>query len=335
LNKLISYGRRLAAAPRLRALFVCAVGLVVCLPPADGWGQAYPSKPVRMLLPSSPGSGSDTIGRIFSAGYTQVTGQQVIVENRPGAGSNIGAALAAKAPADGYTFFQANIAHAANVTVYRNLQYDLLRDFAPVTQLATSPSILVVHPSLPVKSVADLVKLAKAKPGLISYSSTGNGAPTNIAALLFTEQANIQLLHVPYRGGAEALNAVISGEVATYFSPIATALPQVRQGRLRALAVTSATRPALVPEYPTIAELGFKGYETGQWYGILVPAKTSRELVVALHDQSVAVLKLPDIAKRLNELGYVIIGDQPEQFAAHIKSEIAKLGKVLRNVIPE
>ena len=178
-------------------MFPVLLAGMVCLSASDGWTQPYPAKPVHYLLPSSPGSGSDTIGRIMAAGLSQVIGQQVVVENRTGGGSNIGAALAAKALADGYTLFQVNIAHAANVTVYRNLEYDLLRDFAAVTQLATSPSVLVVHPSLPVKSVNDLVKLAKAKPGLIGYSSTGSGAPTNVAALLFQEQAGIKMLHVP------------------------------------------------------------------------------------------------------------------------------------------
>lgn len=304
----------------------------ICLFTSDGWAQSYPEKPVRYLLPSSPGSGSDTIGRIIAAGLSQVIGQQVVVENRPGGGSNIGATLAAKAPADGYTLFQMNIAHAANVTVYRNLQYDLLRDFAAVTQLANSPSILVVHPSLPVKSVNDLVRLAKAKPGLIAYASTGSGAPTNMAALLFQEQAGIDLLHVPYRGGGEALTAVISGEVSTYFSPLATALPQIRQGRLRAFAMTSAKRVPLVPEYPTIAELGFPGYESGQWYGILVPVKTPNEIVKTIRGHLVSALKLPDIVNRLTDLGYVIVGDQPEEFSAHIRSEVRKLAKVLRNV---
>lgn len=295
----------------------------------------YPERPVRLLLPSSAGSGSDTIGRIVAAGFTQVTGQQIIVENRPGAGSNIGAAAAAKAPPDGYTIFQANIAHAANVTVYRNLTYDIQRDFLPVTQLATSPSILVVHPSLPVKSVTEYVKLAKAKPGLISYASTGSGAPTNIAALLFADQANIKLLHVPYRGGAEALNAVVSGEVTSYFAPVATALQQIRANRVRAIATTSAKRPAIVPEYPTIAELGYKGYETGQWYGLLVPAKTPKEIITALHGHFTAALKQPDIEKRMQNLGYVIIGNQPHEFAAHLKSEIDTLAKLLYNVKPE
>ena len=314
-----------------RTLPVLLAGMA-CLSASDGWAQTYPAKLVRLLLPSSPGSGSDTIGRIIAAGLSQVTGQQVVVDNRPGGGSNIGAALAARAPADGYTLFQVNIAHAANVTVYRNLEYDLLRDFAAVTQLATSPSILVVHPSLPVKSVSDLVKLAKAKPGLIGYSSTGSGAPTNVAALLFQEQARINMLHVPYRGGAEALNAVISGEVSVYFSPLATALQQIQHGRLRALAVTTAKRVSLVPEFPTIAELGFPGYESGQWYGILVPVKTPGEIVTTIQGHLVSVLKLSDVAKRLNDLGYVIIGDRPEEFSAHMKSETAKLAKVLRNV---
>ncbi len=314
-----------------RTLPVLLAGMA-CLSASDGWAQTYPAKLVRLLLPSSPGSGSDTIGRIIAAGLSQVTGQQVVVDNRPGGGSNIGAALAARAPADGYPLFQVNIAHAANVTVYRNLEYDLLRDFAAVTQLATSPSILVVHPSLPVKSVSDLVKLAKAKPGLIGYSSTGSGAPTNVAALLFQEQARINMLHVPYRGGAEALNAVISGEVSVYFSPLATALQQIQHGRLRALAVTTAKRVSLVPEFPTIAELGFPGYESGQWYGILVPVKTPGEIVTTIQGHLVSVLKLSDVAKRLNDLGYVIIGDRPEEFSAHMKSETAKLAKVLRNV---
>lgn len=309
-----------------------ALAVLACFAAAGAAAQNFPSKPVRLVLPSSAGSGSDTIGRIVAGGYTQVTGQQVIVDNRPGAGSNIGAMIAAKAPPDGYTVFQANIAHAANVTVYRNLQYDIQRDFLPVTLLATAPSILVVHPSLPVKSVSEYVRLAKSKPELISYSSTGSGAPTNIAALLFAEQAGVQLLHVPYRGGAEALNAVISGEVVSYFAPVATALQQIRAGRLRGLATTSATRPAILPEYPTIAELGYRGYATGQWYGMLVPARTPREIVDTLHAQFTSVLKQPDVLKRMQDLGYVIIGSSPEEFAAHLKSEIEKLSRALRNV---
>ena len=314
---------------------VTALAVLACSAAAGAAAQSFPSKPVRMVLPSSAGSGSDTIGRLVAQGYTQLTGQQVIIENRPGAGSNIGAAAAAKAPPDGYTLFQANIAHAANVTVYKNLQYDIQRDFLPVTQLATSPSILVVHPSLPVKSVSEYVKLAKAKPDLISYASTGSGAPTNIAALLFAEQAGVKLMHVPYRGGAEALNAVISGEVTSYFAPVATALQQIQAGRLRALATTSAKRLAIAPEYPTIAEVGYKGYETGQWYGLLVPAKTPKDVVATLHGQFTTVLKQPDLAKRMQGLGYVIIGDRPEEFAAHMKSEIEKLSRALRNVTPE
>ena len=297
-----------------------------------GWAQSYPAKPVRLLLPSSPGSGSDTIGRIIATGLSQVFNQRVIVENRPGGGSNIGAAMAAQAPADGYTVFQANMAHAVNATLYRKLAYDLLRDFAPVTQLATGPQVIVVHPSLPVKSVPDLVKLAKSRPGALNYASAGTGTPTFLSAELFKGRAGVDMLHVPYKGGGEALNAVVSGETSVYFAPVATGLPQIRQGRLRALAVTSTTRLTLLPEYPTVAETGFPGFEAGNWYGLVVPARTPKDLIATIHSAAIATLKKPDIAKRLSDLGYVAIGSRPEEFGAFMKSEIDKLGAILRKL---
>ena len=309
-----------------------SLALLICAFAADSGAQGYPAKPVHLLLSSSPGSGSDTIGRVVAAGLTQAFNQQVIVDNRPGGGSNIGAALAAKAPADGYTVFQVNMAHAINVSLYRNLQYDLVRDFAPVTQLATSPALVVVHPSLPVKSIPDLVKLAKSRPGAINYSSAGAGTPTFLAAELFKGMAGVNIVHVPYRGGGEALNSVISGETSVYFAPLATALPQVRQGRLRALAVTSAKRLALAPEYPTVAEVGFPGYESGNWYGLLVPVQTQKTIVAAIGNAAIAALNNPMVSKRLSDLGYIMIGSQPEEFAAYIKSEIANLGKIVREL---
>ena len=296
------------------------------------FAQSYPAKTVRMVVPFSAGSGSDTIGRMIAGALTEGFGQQVIVDNRAGAAGNIGAEIVAKAPADGYTLLFANIGHAANVTLYRNMGYDIVRDFAPVTQVASAPAIVVVHPSLPVKSIAELVKLAKAKPGAINYASGGAGTATFIAAELFTGPAGIQLLHVPYRAGGEALTSVLSGETSVYFAPLATALPHVRQGRLRALAVTSTKRVSLLPELPTVAELGYRGYQSGNWYGILVPAKTSREVVAALHGQTVRALTAPALNKRLVDLGYISIGDTPEEFAAHIKSEITSLSKVLRDL---
>jgi len=305
------------------------IGLV-CIGASSSWAQRYPAKVVRLLVPFSPGSGSDTLGRIIAGGLTDVFGQQVIVDNRAGAAGNIGAEIAAKAPPDGYTLLLANLGHAANVSLYRNLPYDVVRDFAPVTQLASAPAIVVAHPSLPVRSLDELVKLAKARPGAINYASGGVGTPTFVAAELFKAQAGVNLLHVPYRAGGEALTAVLSGEVSIYFSPLATALPHVRQGRLRPLAVTAAKRVPVLREYPTVAELGYPGYQSGNWYGLLVPAKTPKEIIAAIRAAAVAALNNETISRRLADLGYVAIGDQPEEFAAHIKAEIESLGRILR-----
>ena len=303
---------------------------LVCIGASSSWAQRYPAKVVRLLVPFSPGSGSDTLGRIIAGGLSDVFGQQVIVDNRAGAAGNIGAEIAAKAPPDGYTLLLANLGHAASVSLYRNLPYDVVRDFAPVTQLASAPAIVVAHPSLPVRSLDELVKLAKARPGAINYASGGVGTPTFVAAELFKAQAGVNLLHVPYRAGGEALTAVLSGEVSIYFSPLATALPHVRQGRLRPLAVTAAKRVPVLPEYPTVAELGYPGYQSGNWYGLLVPAKTPKEIIAAIRAAAVTALNNETIGRRLADLGYVAIGDQPEEFAAHIKAEIESLGRILR-----
>ena len=314
----------------MRTATAALIGAAIGATPA--LAQTYPSKTIRLVLSFSAGSGSDTIGRILAGAMSEALGQQVIADNRAGAAGNIGAEIAARTAPDGYTLMLANIGHAANVTLYRNMGYDILRDFAPVTQVASAPALVVVHPSLPVKTMAELVKLAKAKPGAINYASGGTGTATYIAAELFTGPAGIKLMHVPYRAGAEALTSVLSGETSVYFSPMATALPHVRQGRLRALAVTSTRRVPLLPDMPTVAERGYAGYQSGNWYGIVVPAKTPREIIDRLRGVIVTALAQPTLAKRLADLGYVIIGDTPEEFAAHIKSEIANLAKVLRDL---
>ncbi len=302
---------------------------------ATAAAQNYPAKTVRLLAPFSAGSGSDTISRIYAGGLAEVFGQQVIVENRAGAAGNIGAEVGARAPADGYTLLLVNIAHAVNVSLYRKLAYDPIRDFAPVSLLATGPAILVVHPSLPVKSVKDLVALAQARPGAINHASAGVGTFTFLAAEMFKRQAAVNMLQVPYRSGGEALTAVISGESSVYFSPAAGAIPQVRQGRLRPLAVTSLKRIALMPELPTVAESGFAAlakFESGNWYGITMPAKTPREIVDRAHKASIAALNNPAIIKRLNDLGFVLIGNTPEEFGAYFKSEIDAWGKIVRDL---
>ncbi len=299
---------------------------------ANAPAQTYPAKVVRFVVPFSPGSGSDVVGRIVATGLGEVFGQQVIVENRAGAAGNIGADFVAKSTPDGYTILLLIIGHAANVTLYSKMPYDLVRDFAPITQIGSSPGVVVVHPSLPAKSISELVALAKARPGLINYASGGTGTPTFIAAELFKGQAAIDLLHVPYRSGGEALTSILSGETSVYFALVAAALPQIKQGRLRPLAVTSKKRLSLVPDYPTVAELGYPDYEAGFWHGLAVPVKTSREIINAIRNATISVLNKPNVGKRFTDLGYVAIGSQPEEFAAFIKSEIATLSKVLRGL---
>ena len=316
---------------RWRVCLWAALAPLAAAWPAGGvFAQPFPAKTVRYLMPQPPGSGADTIGRIVAAGMAQAFGQNVIVDNRTGAAGNIGAEIAARAPADGYTIVQVSLTHAVNANLYRNLGYDLLRDFSPVLQLASSPSIVVVNPALAAKNVAELVALAKAKPGAINYASAGAGSATFLSTELFKIQAGINLLHVPYRGGGEAITSVMAGETAVYFSPVATALPQVRAGKLRALAVTTAQRLPLLADLPTLAESGVAGAESGSWYGLLVPLKTPAPVIAVIRNAALAALKNPDTSRRLIDLGYVIIGDRAGEFAAHLKSEIAKLGNIIR-----
>jgi tripartite-type tricarboxylate transporter receptor subunit TctC len=306
------------------AFAVCCVVIA-----QDGWAQ-YPVKPVRYLMPQPAGSGADTVGRIVAQGLTQVWGQQVIVDNRTGAAGNIGAEIGARAAPDGYTILQVSLTHAVNASLYKNLAYDLRRDFAPVTQLASSPSLVVVHPSLPVKSMADLVKVAKAKPGAINYASAGAGSATFLSTEMFKAQAGIDLLHVPYRGGGEAITSVMAGETSVYFAPVSTALPHVRTGKLRPLAVTTAKRLQLLADLPTVAETGYPGYESGSWYGLLLPLKTPKQVVAAVHEASMRALDLPDVRRRLVDLGYIIIADQPAEFGAFLRLEVEKLAKIVQ-----
>jgi len=317
----------------LRVKILLTIGALTCaaVPAA---AQSYPQKPVRMIMPVSAGSGSDVIGRIIATGMSEHFGQQVVVDNRAGAAGNIGAEAAARAAADGYNVLFAFVGLAANAVLYENLRYDVLRDFAPVTLLGSSAAIVVVHPSLPVKSIAELVKLAKQKPGAINYASGGAGTPTYIGAELFKRQAGIDLLHIPYRAGGEALTSVIAGETGVYFAPLASTLSYLKQGRLRALAVTSTRRLGLLPQYPTVAELGYPDYESGFWHGLLVPAKTPREIIIPLRNAAVQVLNQPAVAQRLVELGYVNYGTTPEEFGVYLKSEINKLRNLLKGLKP-
>jgi tripartite-type tricarboxylate transporter receptor subunit TctC len=302
---------------------------LVCSFAAAGWAQPFPSKPIRWVVPSSPGGSADAVTRVVADGVSKVVGQRVIVENRAGASGNIGSELVAKSPPDGYTWIMMNNAQAANVSLYKNLTYDLLRDFAPVTQVDSSPHVVVVHPSLPAKSLGDLVRLAKAKPGAMDYASAGIGTVTFLAAEIFKAQAGVNLTHVPYRGGGESLTSIVAGETIVYFSPLPVALPHMRSGRLRALAVTSKKRVSLVPQVPTVAESGYPAYEFNLWNGLLVPAKTPRETVTAIRNAVVAALKTPEVAKRMAEMSSNPVASQPEEFGAFLKSEVDNIAKVV------
>jgi tripartite-type tricarboxylate transporter receptor subunit TctC len=310
-----------------RPLLVLAICIFSIAPGVEA--QQFPSKPIRWVVPSSPGGSADAVTRVVADGVSRVLPQRVIVENRAGASGNIGSELVAKSPPDGYTWIMMNNAQAANVSLYKNMPYDLLRDFAPVMQVDSSPHIVVVHPTLPVKSLAELVKLAKAKPGQLDYASAGLGTVTFLAAELFKAQAGINLRHVPYRGGGESLTSIVSGETIVYFSPLPVALPHVQSGRLRALAVTSKKRVALVPQVPTVAESGYPGYEFNLWNGLLVPAKTPKETITSIRSAVVSALHAPEVSKRLTEMSSNVVASQPEEFATFLQHEVDSIAKVV------
>jgi tripartite-type tricarboxylate transporter receptor subunit TctC len=292
---------------------------------------AYPAKPLRMLVASSAGSNPDTIGRVFASGLAHVLGQQVIVDNRAGAGGNIGAEIAARAAPDGYTIFLAHTNHSINTALYRKLSYDVLRDFAYVSLVASSAFVAVVHPSVPAKSVADLVNLAKSRPGALNYASAGTGSGTFFAAEYFDGLANVKMVHVPYTGGGPALASILAGETSVYFTPLATGLAHIRSGKLRALGVTSKTRLRELPDVPPIAET-LPGYEVLSWAGLMLPVKASTELIARLHKAVVTTLATPDVAKRLEDLGFAVQASSGDEMQAFVKAEIEKYRKLIRDV---
>jgi tripartite-type tricarboxylate transporter receptor subunit TctC len=293
--------------------------------------QSYPTKPVRMIAASSPGSAVDIVARIVAQKLAEQIGQQVIVDNRAGAGGNLGAELAAKAAPDGYTLFMGTPAHAINTGLYRKLNYDLVRDFAPVSQVTSGQYAIVVHPSLPVKTVKELIALARAKPGQLNYASAGSGNATHLAGELFNSVARVKLVHVPYKGSGPALTDLVGGQVQVMFGNLTAVLPQVKTGRIRALAVTGEKRSAAAPELPTVLEAGVPGYVVISWFGVLAPAATPRELIMRLNADLARAMSVPDIRERLGGEGAEPAVSTPEQFAAFIKAEIAQWTKVIKD----
>jgi tripartite-type tricarboxylate transporter receptor subunit TctC len=293
--------------------------------------QSYPVKPVRIIVGFVPGGGNDVISRLVAQKLSVAFGRQFVVENRPGAGGMIGAELAAKSPPDGYTLFLAGVAtHAINPNLQKNVPYDPVRDFDPVCLMASAPTLLAVHPSLPARTVKQFIALARARPGEINYASSGHGSSAQLAAELFKSMTGTRMQHVPYKGIGLAFNDLLSGQVQVMFNAAAALLPHTRSGRMRALGVGSLQRVAAIADIPTIAESGVPGYQAGSWYGFVAPAGTPRAIIDSLSRETAAAIKSPEIATKLSAEAVLVIGSSPEEFAVHIKDELARIGKVIR-----
>jgi tripartite-type tricarboxylate transporter receptor subunit TctC len=283
-----------------------------------------------MLVPFPPGGGTDYTARLISQKLTEIWGQQVIVDNRPGASTTIASEIVAKAPADGYTLIMGSTNHTINPSLYPRIPYDTIKDFAPVTVAVTASYVLVVHPSLPAKTVKELIALARARPAEINYASSGSSGPQHIAGELFKLMAKVDMTHVPYKGGGPAVVALLGGHVQAQFSTPVSALPHVRTGKLRALGVTSLKRSDAIPEVPTISEAALPGYEAVTWWGILAPARTPREIVNKIHADTVKALQMPDTLEKLAREGVNPAGTTPEQFATMIQDEMVKMAKIVK-----
>jgi tripartite-type tricarboxylate transporter receptor subunit TctC len=293
--------------------------------------QTWPAKPIRWISPWPAGGANDVFSRALAQKLTESLGQPVVVDNKAGAAGTIGSDIAAKAPGDGYTIVMGSSpTHAIAPSVYSALPYDPVRDFVPVTLVAVVPNVLVVHPSLPVKSVAELIAYAKANPGKINFASTGNGTSQHLSAELFRTLTGVDIVHIPYKGSAPALTELLAGTVQIAFENLPTMLPHIQAGKLRALAVTPAKRSAIMPDLPTIAEAGVPGYEASVWFGVLAPAKTPRAVVDRLHEEIMKALETPDLKMRMAALGAEVVGLGPDQFAAYLNNEIPKWAKVVK-----
>ena len=292
--------------------------------------EDFPTKPVRWIVPYAPGGSSDILARLIGQKLSETWGRTVIVDNRPGAAGNIGTEAAARSAADGYTLLLVASTFAMNPSVYPKLAYDTVNDFAPVTMIMWQPFILSVHPSLPVKSVKELIALAKARPGQLNFSSGGSGTSGHVAAALFAMMSDVKLTHVPYRSMGPAITALLTGEVQLSFNTSIAVLPYAKEGRLRPLGITGNKRMAALPDVPTIAEAGVPGYEEGAWQGVLVPAATPRAMVMRLNQDLVRTIKAHDISERIVDSGAYVVANTPEEFSAAIKADIQKYAKLVK-----
>ena len=311
-------------------VFVCAAatGAASATHAAD---SAYPQRPIRLIIPQSPGGASDTVGRTVAQKLTERLGQQVVADNRPGATGNVGAEIVKNAAPDGYTMLLTAPNLVTSPSLYARTGFDPVTDFAPVSQTTMSPNVFIVHPSFAARSMKDLIEVAKGKPRQIDFSSSGTASTQHLAGELLNILAGIQLVHIPYKGGGPALLDLMAGRVPVMVSTLPAAIPQMKAGKVRALAVTSSKRSAAVPELPTVAEAtGFAGYEASTWQGFVFPAATPRAIVQQMADDTIRVVGMKDVQDRLRDQGYEPVGSTPPQFAAYIKSELAKWTKVIK-----
>lgn len=309
----------------LIAALACAAWL-----PGTALAQTYPGKPIRWVVPFPPGGAMDVIARTLAERMTPAMGQSVVIENRPGAGGNIGSDIVAKAPPDGHTLLIVSIGHAVNPALYASLPFDAQKDFEPVSLLAVVPNMLVAHPSVPAQNVKDVIALARTQPGKLTYASAGNGTSIHLAGELFASMAKVDMVHVPYKGSGPAVTDLIGGQVNFMFDSITSALPHVKAGRLKAYAVTGAKRSKAVPDLPTIAEAALPGYELNPWFGVFVPAKTPRPVVERLHRELMAALDHPETQKKLDVIGAEKVGSTPAELAAHLKREAELWARIIR-----
>ena len=320
----------LSNAPRLllAGLTLAAAGAL----PTVVLAQNYPVKPVTIVVPFAPGGTTDILARIVGQGLQTELGQPFVVDNRAGAGGNIGASLAAKAAGDGYTLFMGTVGtHAINQALYKKMPFDPVKDFAPISRVATVPNLLVAHPSQPYKTVKELIAYAKANPGKVTFGSPGSGASPHVSGELFKSLTGTDMLHVPYKGSAPAMTDLLGGQIAIMFDNMPSAIQHVRSGKLRPIAVTTAKRSPELPDIPTIAEAGVPGYEAMSWFGLFAPAATPKPVLDRLNAALVKVLNQPDVKKKIAEQGGDVVAETPAQFAAFIKSETAKWGKVVKD----
>jgi tripartite-type tricarboxylate transporter receptor subunit TctC len=312
-----------AALARILAVLLAAFATAA-------YAQPYPSKPIHFVVPYPAGGPLDTVARLRGQKVSESVHQPVVVENKPGAGGNIGADYVAKAAPDGYTILMGAVAtHAINPTLYRNIPYDPVKDFAPVTEVAWTPNVLVVNPSLPVSNVKEFIAYAKAHPGELNFGSGSTGSAGHLAGELFKTMAGVQMVHVPYKGAGPAMQDLNGGQIQLMFDNLASSLGQIRAGKVRALAVTTAKRSTLAPELPTIAESGLPGFDISTWFGIFAPGGTPQPVVQRLHDAFVAALHAPDVQATMKKMGAEPVGNTPEEFAAYIRSEARKYAKVI------